>query len=211
MYPYPNATILLFAKPLIVGQVKTRLIPAVGAEGACLVHESLLTRVGEQLMRWRLAPVQLWSGMAGAFPALFEGWYCRAQCEGDLGQRMAYSASLMLQEGSQQLLFLGSDCPVLTRDYLEAALKGLQHSDVVLGPAEDGGYVLLAMRREIPALFQKIDWSTERVLEQTRCQLKEVQASWLELDTLWDVDRPKDLDRYYALTASSQHAEVGNH
>ncbi|MCK5893620.1 MAG: TIGR04282 family arsenosugar biosynthesis glycosyltransferase [Endozoicomonadaceae bacterium] len=209
MYSYPDAAILLFAKPLIAGQVKTRLIPAIGAESACFVHESLLTRVGEQLMNWRLAPVQLWTGMAGLFPALFDSWCHRAQCEGDLGQRMAYSASKVLQEGCQYIVLLGSDCPVLTRAYLEAALKGLQYSDVVLGPAEDGGYVLLAMRREIPVLFQTIDWGSDQVLAQTQHQLKEAQISWLELDTLWDVDRPEDLARYRALMVTDNDKTSG--
>lgn len=202
MFTYPDAAILLFAKPPVPGRVKTRLIPAVGEEGACDVHAALLNRVGGQLAEWQLAPLQLWMGMGGDFPCLFDHWLRMLQCDGNLGQRMAQAAMDNLEGETQKILFLGSDCPVLTKEYLESALKGLDAVDVVLGPAEDGGYVLLAMRRYIPQLFDGIDWGTDRVLEQTRCRLREAQASCLELDTLWDVDRPEDLARYRALSST---------
>ena len=199
MFTHPDARILLFAKPPLPGRVKTRLIPAVGEDGACSVHTSLLRRVGQQLVQWQLAPLQLWAGMEGPFPAFFDRWSYQLQCEGNLGERMAHAARKNLVSETQKVLFLGSDCPVLTREYLESAMAALETSDVVLGPAEDGGYVLLGMRRFIPAVFERIDWGTDQVLEQTRSRLQEAKASWQALDTLWDVDRPEDLTRYRAL------------
>ncbi|GAA4649236.1 TIGR04282 family arsenosugar biosynthesis glycosyltransferase [Kistimonas scapharcae] len=199
MFTHPDARILLFAKPPLPGRVKTRLIPAVGEDGACSAHSSLLCRVGQQLVQWQLAPLQLWAGIDGSFPALFDSWSYQLQSEGNLGERMAHAAKMTLAGEVQKVLFLGSDCPVLTRDYLKWAMAALETSDVVLGPAEDGGYVLLGMRRFIPAVFERIDWGTGQVLAQTRDRLREMKASWQELDTLWDVDRPEDLARYRAL------------
>jgi glycosyltransferase A (GT-A) superfamily protein (DUF2064 family) len=95
------------------------------------------------------------------------------------------------------LLLIGTDCPVLQPVHLrQAAVALLDSADAVLQPAEDGGYVLVGLRRPQPALFLGMTWSTDRVLADTRARAREAGLRVHELDTLWDVDRPEDLARW---------------
>ena len=93
------------------------------------------------------------------------------------------------------LLVVGTDCPALTPGHLRQAALALETHDVVIIPAEDGGYVLIGMRRWVPQALQGISWSTDQVLLQTRSQLQACGASWHELPALWDVDEPADWAR----------------
>jgi glycosyltransferase A (GT-A) superfamily protein (DUF2064 family) len=90
------------------------------------------------------------------------------------------------------LLIVGTDCPALTPVHLQQAADALQTVDVVLIPAEDGGYVLVGLRKPVPEVFTDVAWSTPQVLTQTRERLRVAGASWRELATLWDVDEPAD-------------------
>ena len=93
-------------------------------------------------------------------------------------------------------ILVGCDCPALTPDYLGAAAASLAAgNDAVLGPAEDGGYVLIALTRADRSLFERVDWGGADVLETTRERLRGLRWRWRELATLWDVDRPGDLLR----------------
>ena len=107
------------------------------------------------------------------------------------------------------LLLIGTDCPVLTSGYLHAAANTLQQgADVVFGPVEDGGYMLIGLREPSAAahlgLFECIDWSTERVMTQSRARLRAVQASWHELPLLWDVDEPADWLRWQQMQEAAR-------
>jgi glycosyltransferase A (GT-A) superfamily protein (DUF2064 family) len=88
---------------------------------------------------------------------------------------------------------------VLTPAHLQQAADALKNHDVVLIPAEDGGYVLIGLRRELPAVFERVDWSTPRVMAQTREHLSAIGARWVELPALWDVDEPQDWQRWQAV------------
>jgi rSAM/selenodomain-associated transferase 1 len=112
----------------------------------------------------------------------------------DLGERMFHAASRALVQ-AESVLLLGTDCPGVTRDYLVRAFQALHRAEVVIGPAEDGGYVLLGLRRVDRKLFRGLAWGTSSVLEQT---LERVMAlGWRHalLEPLWDVDRPRDVER----------------
>jgi glycosyltransferase A (GT-A) superfamily protein (DUF2064 family) len=100
-------------------------------------------------------------------------------------------------------LVVGTDCPALTPAHLQQAADALQTHDAVLVPAEDGGYVLLGLRRPLAGVFERIDWSTQRVLAQTLERLHEAGASCMELPALWDVDEPADWQRW--VRAVSRH------
>jgi glycosyltransferase A (GT-A) superfamily protein (DUF2064 family) len=148
----------------------------------------------------------------------------RTQCPGDLGARMRHifevcggaierpesrhvdcsekQGDVLLQSSTSAAvppapcLLIGADCPVFTPAHLREAADVLRAgNDAVLTPAEDGGYVLIGLRRPQPSVFDRIDWSTDRVLAQTRERLRESGLSWHECPTLWDVDRPADLAR----------------
>jgi rSAM/selenodomain-associated transferase 1 len=95
-----------------------------------------------------------------------------------------------------QALLIGTDCPSLTVDDLREAAEVLRKGiDAVIGPAEDGGYILIGLRRCVPDLFTGISWGTGSVLDQTRRRLRELRWKWHELSEQWDVDRPEDVER----------------
>jgi glycosyltransferase A (GT-A) superfamily protein (DUF2064 family) len=97
---------------------------------------------------------------------------------------------------------VGTDCPALTPAHVQQAADALQTHDAVLIPAEDGGYVLLGLRRPLASVFERIDWSTEWVSEQTRERLRQAGATWAALPALWDVDDPADWDRFQNIFGS---------
>ncbi len=203
-YLHPDARILVFAKAPRAGTVKTRLIPALGPEGAAAVHRLLTTHTVATLSRSRLAPLTLCvtpdvdDDFLRAL-ARRAGMTLEAQEDGDLGRRMA-AALRRAQADVARVLLVGTDCPNLDEAYLNAALEALESgADVVLGPAEDGGYVLVGLSRPVDErLFQDIDWGTDQVLEQTRARIRALEWSWRELPPRWDVDRPEDLTRLWA-------------
>ena len=97
-------------------------------------------------------------------------------------------------------VLVGSDCPVMRADYVQRALAALEAGvQTVLGPAEDGGYVLLGLGRIEGTLFCGIPWSTERVLQATRQHLLASACGWAELEPLWDIDCLEDYRRWQAL------------
>jgi rSAM/selenodomain-associated transferase 1 len=104
------------------------------------------------------------------------------------------------RENVESVVIIGTDCPAVTERYLDQALLALESGvDVVLGPAEDGGYVLVGMQRPITAVFEDIPWGTDQVMHRTLETLKAKELTYRLLDTLWDVDRPEDLARLQSL------------
>jgi rSAM/selenodomain-associated transferase 1 len=182
--------IVIFAKAPVPGRVKTRLIPALGAEGAAALASRMLERTISEALASGLA-VEL---CGEPDPA---GWYhgptlqLSAQGEGDLGQRLHRAAERVL--AAENVLLIGADCPALDRHRLNAAAEALERHDAVLHPAEDGGYVLLGLRRVHPSLFTGIDWSTDRVAVQTLASIEALGWSIDIRDRLADVDEPSDL------------------
>lgn len=193
---YPDARLLIFAKAPVPGEVKTRLVPALGAPAAAELHARLARRAIETAVSAGVAPVELWCSPDDAHP-FFRAFALPRRVQGgrDLGERMAQALDATLAE-SRFAILIGTDCPVLTGEYLrEAAERLAQGEDAVLGPAEDGGYVLIGLRRRDPRLFEDIAWGTPQVLDATRARLAERGFRWHELRCLWDVDRAEDLKR----------------
>jgi rSAM/selenodomain-associated transferase 1 len=181
--------IVVFAKEPVPGRVKTRLIPALGAEGAARLAADMLARTLKEAIATGL-PVEL-CGEPDA--SLWHDGPIRrtAQSSGDLGERLSRAAQRVLAE--EPVLLIGTDCPDLDRNRLAAAAAALETHDVVLHPAEDGGYVLLGLARFDPSLFTRIAWSTASVCAET---LRVIDALGWSLDlreTLRDVDEPADL------------------
>jgi len=120
----------------------------------------------------------------------------RQQAGGDIGLRMSHAMRSALQHAGHVVL-IGADCPSLTTDDLDTAFQALQQgSDVVLGPAEDGGYYLIGMNLHHPALFEDIPWSTPRVLEKTETRLRQLGLTWHRLTMRRDIDTAEDYAVY---------------
>ncbi|HYC36790.1 MAG TPA: TIGR04282 family arsenosugar biosynthesis glycosyltransferase [Usitatibacter sp.] len=191
--------VAVFAKAPVPGTVKTRLIGRLGARGAARLHEALVDRALATAAESSLDPVELWCSPDaghGFFAACADRHRVRlrAQAGRDLGERMAFAFEDAFAH-ARPLVLVGSDCPALrSRDLLDAADALLDH-DAAITPAEDGGYVLIALARRIPELFSDMPWGTDRVMQHTRERLAAACARWLELPQRWDVDRPEDLER----------------
>ncbi len=197
---FPDTRILIFARAPLAGEVKTRLIPALGKEGAARLQARLLEQILGMALESRLAPVQLWCTPDTTHPvfqkAELDGVSLHTQQGDDLGRRMQHALDAALQESTRAVL-IGTDCPAMNPDYLSSAIEALRNHDVVLGPAEDGGYVLIGTHRPGIDIYKGVEWGTHRVLQQTRALLRQARIGWQELATLWDVDRPEDLTRLH--------------
>jgi rSAM/selenodomain-associated transferase 1 len=196
---FPGSRLLIFARAPVVGRVKTRLIPALGPAGAARLQAGLTRALSRRFAGSGLCPLELWVEGDPDHPLLRElalrhGIALRVQSGSDLGERMHRAASDALAEAESAVL-IGSDCPQLGVPYLRQALSELALADAVLGPAEDGGYVLLGLKRPAAELFQGVPWGTERVAAITRQRLRRLGWHWRELPALWDLDRPEDLAR----------------
>jgi len=198
---FPNARILIFAKAPEPGYVKTRLIPALGAEGAANLYVHLLKQTVESVVAANLSPVQLWcapNSKHAFFQQLTSQYHVTLsdQSSGDLGERM-YSAVDVALEESESVLLIGTDCPLLSSVHLAQALQWLMGGEnAVLGPAEDGGYVLLGLRQNAAVLFENMPWGGDQILKLTQQRLAELNWHWQELEPLWDIDRPADFERW---------------
>ena len=189
--------VLVFARAPVPGAVKTRLIPALGAEAACRLYRKLLRYTLDMATDSRL-PVHIWMA-ASASKTEFEALVgsCQAQLfaqqGADLGERMHHALSRTLSSHPGAVL-IGSDCPFLRADDLIRAANLLaEGSDAVLGPALDGGYVLIGVRSSTPALFSGINWGSPEVLASTRQRLTQLGWCWTELEPRQDIDTPSDL------------------
>ncbi len=208
-----NCAVIVMAKAPDPGTVKTRLIPALGAEGAAALAARLLKHALAQACAARIGPVtrgaEAQEGMVGRGRAgQDDGAALVAQPDGDLGARMQALLGDALAEYPHALV-IGSDCPALTAPRLRDAAKSLADgADVVLAPTEDGGYALIGMRRPQVCLFADIAWSTPAVLAQTRERIAAEALRAVELPVLWDVDRPEDVDRL-AREAPAGWADAG--
>ena len=199
-YRFPNQRILIMAKAPIPGQAKTRLIPALGEEGAAQLHQQLVLRLLEALSSAEIAPIQLWCSPDESHP-FFQDCAQRyplnlhRQQGDDLGQRMAHALESALHEADAAMV-IGCDIPQLGPTQLRQACHWLeQGNDAVLGPSEDGGYYLLGLRSTAEELFSEIPWGSAQVAELTRVRLRTLGWQWRELESLWDVDRKEDLLR----------------
>ncbi len=191
-------TIVVFAKEPRPDEVKTRLIPALGAVGAARLAEKMLYYTLDQVqVACKLQPLlsaQLCVApvVTSAFWQPYQklSWLSMAgQGEGDLGQRLDKAAQQIGASGNN-LVFIGTDCPGLTATYLLNAAAMLENHEAVISPTVDGGYALLGLTEYQPAVFNGISWSTDQVFVQTQAKLS---ANSAVLPCLHDIDNPEDL------------------
>ena len=210
MTPVPDlrqVQIAVLSKAPIAGLAKTRLIPALGAIGAARLQRWLTVRTVRCAIDAGLGPVTLWCAPDSRhrfFRALRKtlGIRCIDQPTGELGQRM--HAAFVQQCAAGPVLLVGTDCPALSPQHFRTAAQALvEGADAVFQPAEDGGYVLVGLQRPQPALFTGIAWSTAVVMAQTRSRAREHGIRMEEMETLWDVDEPADLQRLRAMVGDT--------
>lgn len=196
-----------------LGEVKTRLSPPLTAEEALALHDRLTRhtlRRARALSATGEARVEVRTD--AAFPHVAHDWLgggfkSRYQGEGDLGDRIRLAFGDAFGRGERRVVVVGSDCPRLTSALLREAFERLERADVVVGPAADGGYYLVGLRkqsakRSVPVLFSGVPWGTADVLDATLAIADEHGLSCAFLETLPDVDRFEDLsDAEEALAA----------
>lgn len=190
----PKIDIAIMAKAPVPGFAKTRLIPAIGAHAAAVLQERLTVQAVKTARAAALGHVTVWcapDARHAAFRDLVTQHRVtlRPQPDGDLGARMLAAI------GERPTLVIGTDCPALTPAHLQEAAAALSHADVVLIPAADGGYVLIGARKPQPALFERMAWGTDTVIDETRARIAALGLACVELDLLWDVDTENDLAR----------------
>jgi rSAM/selenodomain-associated transferase 1 len=196
-----NRRLIVFTRYPEPGRAKTRLIPVLGTSGATHLHKRLAEHAIAQarsVADQGVASVEIhfdggekdsmrrWLGSTHTF---------RRQEGPDLGTRMARAFQEAFTAGVEATVIMGTDCPDLGTGTLIRAFAELDHCDLILGPALDGGYYLIGLRRPAAELFGEIDWSTDQVLAQTLDRATKMGLQIVQLEKLQDIDRPEDLER----------------
>lgn len=195
-----GTAVIVFARAPRPGAVKTRLIPLLGPDGAAALHMRLVRHALETAAAASPPPVELHCTPDTADPffrlcAVEYSITTQPQTGDDLGTRMLAAFTRALADHARVLL-IGSDCPALTPRHLREAEQALRGNvDAVFVPCEDGGYALIGLKRVDAGLFDGIAWGSGSVMAETRARLAKLGWAWLELETLWDVDRPEDYRR----------------
>jgi len=191
--------LIVFTRYPEPGKTKTRMIPLLGSEGAAMLQRQMTEHTLAQVKQLQSQhPISVEVYFAGGNPQLMQSWLgsgivYRSQGEGDLGCRMVSALQSAFNNGSSGVVIIGTDCPGVNVLVMEQAFEALSNYDLVLGPAQDGGYYLIGVRRLIPELFSGISWGTSEVLQQTVEIAKQIDLAIAYLPTLADVDRPEDL------------------
>jgi len=189
--------IQIFCKSPVLGKVKTRLIPEIGAGPALDLYKQMFERLMAGFLLHHPV-VELW--VSPDKDHVFFEQYAEPrfqQTGADLGAKMSQA----LRDGLtryESVILVGTDLPLINMSYIDRAASSLRDHEVVLGPTEDGGYGLVGVKAETPCMFSGIDWGTEKVLSQTCERLNKAGLGYSLLPLIWDVDRPKDLQRYNA-------------
>jgi len=191
-----------FAKSPLPGQVKTRMQPVLSAAQACALHCELLLWTCQTLNDAGGAEVELWLSGDMGHPIVGQ---CRAmgladvraQRGGDLGERMYDAISDGLRR-YQKVILVGSDCPAIDAHYLDQSVRALDHKPLVIGPANDGGYVLVGATAISAEMFAGVSWGSNGVYAQTTQRIGNLGEQYAQLSSLSDIDRPEDLPLWEA-------------
>ena len=193
-----SVRLCVFARTPELGRVKQRLAREIGAEAALAAHEALLRRVVERAAAGTNFRTEIWlTNLAAPLPDWLENRSLdlHEQKGTDLGQRMRHTFESALAASSACIL-IGSDCPDIDAAYVDSAIEALNRADVVFGPAEDGGYGLVGMKRLIPEIFAESSWGDAKVLERALERAERAGVSVALLAEIYDVDELADWQRY---------------
>jgi rSAM/selenodomain-associated transferase 1 len=187
--------VLVFQRNEVLGKVKTRLAAGVGEEQAMEIYRYLLNKTYLALKEITVPVTTYFSEFIPENP-IHSAENKQVQVGGDLGERMRNAFVAHLESGMEKVVLIGTDCPSLEGTHLVQAFEALEHSELVLGPARDGGYYLIGMKRRADFLFEGITWSSELVLSQTLTLAAEQGLRSSLLPILEDIDSPEDWERY---------------
>jgi rSAM/selenodomain-associated transferase 1 len=191
--------LIVFTRYPEPGKAKTRLIPVLGKTGAANLHRLMTQKTiarALSLQNSRRLCVEIhW---AGGSQKLMQDWLgtdiiYQNQIDGDLGAKMTAAFQNSFNSGVDKAAIIGTDCPALKAEIMAEAFDKLSQHDLVLGPAKDGGYYLIGLRRSIPELFAGINWGTSEVFAATRAIAQNLDLNIAYLPTLADIDLPEDL------------------
>lgn len=191
----PNENLLIiFVKNLIPGQVKTRLAKDIGIDGALDVYKYLVEHTNEVTRDLPFAKAIYYS----EYVEIEDVWdteiyHLFVQKGKDLGERMQHAFEQSFEKKFKKVVIIGTDCFDLTPDLIEEAFDELDEHDVVVGPAKDGGYYLLGMKKPWPQLFQGKTYSHKKVFNELLEELDKMKASFYPLPQLSDIDTLQDL------------------
>ena len=187
--------LLVFAKKPCLGKVKTRLAQDIGDEKALSIYKQLLFHTFDVASQTEALVIACftekddWTLDSIPYNTFYQ------QTEGDLGLKMYHALEFAFKRGAKKAIVIGTDCPDITKELIEEAYRKLNTSDVVFGPAEDGGYYLIGMKSLEASLFQDIEWSTEKVLNQSLEKLERCSKTHCLLPSLNDLDTLEDLKK----------------
>lgn len=190
-----NEAIIVFQKNPQPGKVKTRLAAGLGEEAAYKIYLLLLERTFKELATFDSAVIVYYSDFLPETNS-FTGRLERIQRGQDLGERMKNAFEETFSMGYEKVVIIGTDCPELTSSHLIKAFQKLDKSELVIGPAADGGYYLLGMKTYCANLFHQIEWSTSKVLNQTLQKASDCGLSVSFLPILHDIDKKEDWIRF---------------
>jgi len=191
--------LVLFTRYPEAGKTKTRLIPHLGAPQAARLQRRMTEYLVQTLhpqagqRAWGLEVHFAGGDLSAMQHWLGSGLTYQAQAHGDLGDRLQHVFVTGFRQQRERIVVIGSDCPAITANHVEQAFHALRQHQVVLGPAQDGGYYLVGLSCDCGALFQNIAWSTSQVFDQTVAIATQLRLSLATLEPLPDIDRPEDL------------------
>jgi uncharacterized protein len=189
--------IIIFTKAAQPGFTKTRLIPALGNQGAADLAKRMLMHTLNQSLEANVGSVEI-CVTPPATDSIWQNFAVSGELEysdqgkGDLGERLSRVTQRVINNG-ESVLLIGTDCTQLTATHLQQAKDALRYFDSILIPATDGGYVLLGLNFFHSSLFESIKWSTCTVCSETIDQLNKLGRSVLSFPSMHDIDEPKDL------------------
>jgi uncharacterized protein len=186
--------IIIFVRNPEMGKVKTRLAAGIGNEKALKIYKLLLEHT-EKITALLSSDKHVFYHQQITENDIWDapGFFKKLQADGDLGSKMKTAFKSLFAEGYSKIVIIGSDCFELTSAKIEEAFSKLEKNNAVIGPAKDGGYYLLGLKKLIPALFENISWSTENVFSESLHIIKQKNLQFHVLPTLTDVDTIDDL------------------
>ena len=192
-------TLIIYSRYPEPGKTKTRMIPALGEDGAAELQRKMTEHTVNTARKVKCdRNLIIEVHFTGGNQQLMSEWLGEdlkyiPQVSGDLGKKMNSSFQRAFELDNRRVVTIGIDCPDLDRQILNNAFNSLQKQELVIGVAQDGGYYLIGLTKIVPQLFQNINWGTEQVLAQTKAIAQKLNINTCYLTTLSDIDRPEDL------------------